>query len=112
MDIQVDEARSLGMRMTVTRGSMNFPRRMAACRPDSVVQDEDTILADCERVIGRYNQRGEGAMIRWRLPRARLLGDEVADVRLRRTGRETQLACTTHLAETQTRTLSAAKSSA
>ncbi|MCB1381203.1 MAG: amidohydrolase family protein, partial [Alphaproteobacteria bacterium] len=29
--------------------------------PDSVVQDEDEILADCERVIGKYHERGPGA---------------------------------------------------
>ena len=29
---------------------------------DSVVQDEDTILADSGRVVARYHQRGEAAM--------------------------------------------------
>ena len=63
MDIQVEEARALGMRMTVTRGSMNLSEKDGGLPPDSVVQDEDEILADCERVISRYHQRGEGAMI-------------------------------------------------
>jgi 8-oxoguanine deaminase len=63
MDIQVEEAQSLGMRMTVTRGSMNLSVKDGGLPPDSVVQDEDTILADCERVIGKYHQRGEGAKI-------------------------------------------------
>ncbi len=63
MDIQVDEARRLGMRLTVTRGSMNLSVKDGGLPPDSVVQDEDTILADCERVIGKYHQRGAGAMI-------------------------------------------------
>ena len=49
MDIQVDEALKLGMRMTVTRGSMNLSVKDGGLPPDSVVQDEDTILADCER---------------------------------------------------------------
>jgi 8-oxoguanine deaminase len=62
MDIQVDEAAKLGMRMTVTRGSMNLSMKDGGLPPDSVVQDEDTILADCERVIGKYHERGEGAM--------------------------------------------------
>jgi 8-oxoguanine deaminase len=31
--------------------------------PDSVVQDEDTILADCERVVAKHHQRGEDAMV-------------------------------------------------
>ena len=63
MDIQVDEARKLGLRMMVTRGSMNLSVKDGGLPPDSVVQDEDTILADCERVIGKYHERGEGAMI-------------------------------------------------
>ena len=45
MDIQVDEALKLGMRMTVTRGSMNLSVKDGGLPPDSVVQDEDTILA-------------------------------------------------------------------
>ncbi len=63
MDIQVDEARKLGMRMTVTRGSMNLSTKDGGLPPDSVVQDEDTILSDCERVISKYHERGEGAQI-------------------------------------------------
>ena len=63
MDIQVEEARRIGMRMTVTRGSMNLSQKDGGLPPESVVQDEDEILADCERVIHRYHQRGAGAMI-------------------------------------------------
>ncbi len=63
MDIQVEEARKLGMRMTVTRGSMNLSQKDGGLPPDSVVQDHDTILADSERVIGKYHERGAGAQI-------------------------------------------------
>ncbi len=63
MDIQVEEARALGVRMTVTRGSMNLSQKDGGLPPDSVVQDHDTILADCERVILKYHERSEGAQI-------------------------------------------------
>ena len=63
MDIQVDEANRVGIRMMVTRGSMNLSVKDGGLPPDSVVQDQDTILADCERVVGKYHQRGEGAML-------------------------------------------------
>jgi 8-oxoguanine deaminase len=63
MDIQVEEAAHVGVRMLVTRGSMNLSEKDGGLPPDSVVQDQDTILADCERVIGKYHQRGEGAMV-------------------------------------------------
>jgi 8-oxoguanine deaminase len=63
MDIQVEEAARVGIRMMVTRGSMNLSVKDGGLPPDSVVQDQDTILADCERVVGKYHQRGEGAMV-------------------------------------------------
>jgi 8-oxoguanine deaminase len=63
MDIQVEEAARVGVRMMVTRGSMNLSVKDGGLPPDSVVQDQDTILADCERVVGKYHQRGEGAMV-------------------------------------------------
>jgi 8-oxoguanine deaminase len=63
MDIQVEEAQRLGIRMMVTRGSMNLSKKDGGLPPDSVVQDQDTILADCERVIAKHHQRGEGATL-------------------------------------------------
>lgn len=63
MDIQVEEAKRVGVRMTVSRGSMNLSVKDGGLPPDSVVQDHDTILSDCERVIGKYHQLGAGATI-------------------------------------------------
>jgi 8-oxoguanine deaminase len=64
VDIQVEEARALGMRVTITRGSMNLGAKDGGLPPDSVVQDEDAILADSERVIGRFHDRARGSMVR------------------------------------------------
>jgi 8-oxoguanine deaminase len=63
LDIQVGAARRLGVRVLLTRGSMNLSQRDGGLPPDSVVQDEDTILADCERVVRRYHERAAGAMV-------------------------------------------------
>ncbi len=63
VDIQVAAARRLGLRVLLTRGSMNFSQRDGGLPPDSVVQDEDTILTDSERVVVRYHETGEGAMV-------------------------------------------------
>ncbi len=63
IDIEIAAAKRLGLRVLVTRGSMNLSERDGGLPPDSVVQDEDTILADSERLIGRYHERGEGAMV-------------------------------------------------
>ena len=47
----------------LTRGSMNRSQRDGGLPPDSVVQDEDTILADSERVVAKHHERGEDAMV-------------------------------------------------
>src|SRR5207237_5430420 len=63
VDIEVAVAKRLGVRVLLTRGSMNRSQRDGGLPPDSVVQDEDTILADSERVVTKYHQRGEDAMV-------------------------------------------------
>jgi 8-oxoguanine deaminase len=63
LDIQVGVAKRLGLRVLLTRGSMNRSKRDGGLPPDSVVQDEDTILADSERVVARHHQTGDGAMV-------------------------------------------------
>ena len=64
MDIQAEEAAALGMRMTLTRGSLNLTEEEGGNADAGAVQDDDVILADCERVIGRYHDRADGAMTR------------------------------------------------
>lgn len=63
IDIEVAAARRLGLRVLLTRGSMNLSQRDGGLPPDSVVQDEDAILADSERVVARYHEAGPGAMV-------------------------------------------------
>jgi len=63
VDIEVAAAKRLGLRVLLTRGSMNLSERDGGLPPDSVVQDEDTILADSARVVARYHERGEAAMV-------------------------------------------------
>ncbi|TSD90808.1 8-oxoguanine deaminase [Mycobacterium sp. KBS0706] len=63
IDIEVEVARSLGIRATLTRGSMNLSVRDGGLPPDSVVQDEDAILADSERLVAAHHQAGDGAMV-------------------------------------------------
>ena len=64
MDIQADEASKLGIRMTLTRGSMSMSEKDGGLPPDTIVQDDDTILADCERVIAKYHDTSRGSMLR------------------------------------------------
>ncbi|UFZ07600.1 8-oxoguanine deaminase [Bradyrhizobium ontarionense] len=61
--IEVAAAKRLGIRVLLTRGSMNLSERDGGLPPDSVVQDEDTILADSERLVATYHERGPDAMV-------------------------------------------------
>lgn len=63
VDIEVAAAQRLGLRVMMTRGSMNRSQRDGGLPPDSVVQDEDTILADSERVVAKHHQRGPDALV-------------------------------------------------
>jgi 8-oxoguanine deaminase len=63
IDCQVEAAERLGVRASLTRGSMSVGKEQGGLPPQSVVQDEATILKDSERLIERYHQRGEGAMV-------------------------------------------------
>jgi 8-oxoguanine deaminase len=62
MDIQAEEAKALSMRITLNRGSMNLSQKDGGLPPDSVVQDHDTILRDCERVIAAFHDPSEDAL--------------------------------------------------
>ena len=63
IDIQIDEARKLGIRLAPTRGSMSLSREDGGLPPKNVVQDADTILADSERLIRQYHRNEAGVMV-------------------------------------------------
>jgi 8-oxoguanine deaminase len=64
VDIEVDEAKRLGLRMTITRGSMGISQKDGGLQPDAIVQGSETILADSERVLRLFHDPKPGAMIR------------------------------------------------
>lgn len=63
IDIQAEEARGLGMRVVLTRGSMDLSVVDGGLPPVAVVQAAEDILTDCERVVRRYHDPGAGAMV-------------------------------------------------
>jgi 8-oxoguanine deaminase len=63
IDTEIAAAQRLGIRVVLTRGSMNLSQRDGGLPPDSVVQDQDTILVDSERLIARYHDATPGAMV-------------------------------------------------
>lgn len=64
VDDQVAGAGEIGLRFHISRGSMSLGESDGGLPPDSVVEDEDQILADCERVIAEFHDPERGAMTR------------------------------------------------
>ncbi len=101
MDIQVEEAERLGMRMTVTRGSMSMSEKHGGLPPDSIVQTDDEILTDCERVINRYHDPSEGSMLQVALaPCAPFTVSERLMTESMELAHRHDCSCHTHLGET------------
>lgn len=63
IDIQVDIVKKMGVRAVLTRGSMSLGKDEGGLPPNSVVQTEELILSESERLISRYHQAHDGAMI-------------------------------------------------
>lgn len=63
IDIEVDVVRRLGMRATLTRGSMTLGTDDGGLPPQSTVQAPEVVLEDSERLIGQYHERGADAVI-------------------------------------------------
>ncbi|MEZ2391618.1 8-oxoguanine deaminase [bacterium RCC_150] len=63
IDVEVGVVRELGMRATLTRGSMSLGEDDGGLPPRATVQRQDVILADSERLIDKYHERGHGATI-------------------------------------------------
>jgi 8-oxoguanine deaminase len=64
LDVEIETARSLGIRFHPTRGSMSRGKSKGGLPPDDVVQDPDEILADCDRVISKYHDPNPFSMCR------------------------------------------------
>jgi cytosine/adenosine deaminase-related metal-dependent hydrolase len=61
---EVAAARELGVRFSPTRGSMSLSVKDGGLPPDSVVQDDDEILADSQRLVEAHHDRSATAMTR------------------------------------------------
>jgi len=64
IDLEIEAARRIGIRFHPTRGSMSVGRRQGGLPPNSVVQREERILEDSERLIAKYHDPAAGSMLR------------------------------------------------
>jgi len=64
LDDSIDAAAAIGMRFHAARGSMSVGESAGGLPPDAVVEREDHILADTQRLIEQYDDKGRYAMLR------------------------------------------------
>lgn len=105
IDIQVEQATKLGIRVHLTRGSMSLGEDQGGLPPRTTIQTDREILDDSQRLIKAYHQYEDGAMTRIAL--APCSPFSVSEELMRATGdlaRELDVRLHTHLAETHDET--------
>ncbi len=63
LDDEIAAAQEMGVRIQASRGSMSLGESKGGLPPDSVVDSEESILKDSQRLIERYHDDKPGAMV-------------------------------------------------
>jgi 8-oxoguanine deaminase len=63
LDDEIEAAREIGLRLHASRGAMSLGESQGGLPPDSVVDTEEHILADSQRLIERYHDAMPGSKI-------------------------------------------------
>ncbi|AOF86655.1 amidohydrolase family protein [Hydrogenophaga sp. RAC07] len=63
LEDSIEAAQAIGMRFVATRGSMSVGQSQGGLPPDSVVEREDAILKDSQRIIETWHDASHGAML-------------------------------------------------
>jgi 8-oxoguanine deaminase len=63
LEDSIEGAQAIGMRFVATRGSMSVGQSAGGLPPDAVVEREDAILKDSQRLIETWHSADHGAML-------------------------------------------------
>jgi 8-oxoguanine deaminase len=63
LDDEIAAASEIGLRIHASRGSMSLGESKGGLPPDSVVDEEDSILKDSQRLIQKYHDPKPGSMV-------------------------------------------------
>ena len=63
LDDSIEAAQAIGMRFTASRGSMSVGHSQGGLPPDRVVEREDFILKDTQRLIEQHHDASHGSMV-------------------------------------------------
>lgn len=102
LDYEIETAKEVGLRFFPCRGAMSRGRSKGGLPPDEVVQTEDEILKDYERVVNKYHDPKKFSMTQVVL--APCSPFSVTEELLKQTvefAKKKNLLCHTHLAETK-----------
>lgn len=63
LDDEIAAASEIGLRLQASRGSMSLGESKGGLPPDSVVDNEDSIIKDSQRLIEKYHDPKSGSMV-------------------------------------------------
>jgi cytosine/adenosine deaminase-related metal-dependent hydrolase len=63
VEIEILAAREMGLRFHATRGSVDRGQKHGSPMPDHMLERIDHVLADSERLVGKYHERDSGAKV-------------------------------------------------
>lgn len=100
LEDQIEAAMEVGCRFHATRGSMSIGESKGGLPPDSLTEDEDYILKDCQRVIEKFHDSSDFSMLKIALaPCSPFSVSQNLMKQTAKLGRDFSVSLHTHLAE-------------